>query len=512
MRSWFWLGALAVPLVFSCGPSGHQGSGGGTASGGSGGGGASAGGGGTGGGAIGGGSGGSGGGGSIGGGSGGSGGGSGGSGGGSSDGGLAACPAPSNLTRGLSWVRSNPTFVSGLSVSTIRPTPAEVTEYFHDFGATSAHLWATGLPDAIDGWADAGYPAFRYVSWVDNDGTSLVNALLLGGSPPWPGRIGYQVGDEPADLSALQSMQAGAQAVHQADPGALVILNLGPDQAKGALAGQAAAMAEFDVLSDDDYTYKKGAYQSLSGLRSAALAQGKPYWRYLDGYYDPTGTDSTTESDLRWDAWVGAVYGFTGYTWFIYQVDSSTNLASLFFADAGSYSAPQTSKFTWAAALNAQLAQLGRTLSLLKSVDVRYVAGLGALAQPAGTTALTPGAGGDPYLSSVASTTLGDALVGLFTDDCGEHYVLVQNQAHAGADFLIASQSTLTFRVTLDFSHATDPTLDQTQVQVLDPLTGQVVDQALTAAGTSGATIDFALPAGGGVLFKYKTARPFAQQ
>ena len=103
-----------------------------------------------------------------------------------------ACAAPTGLGRGQSWVRQNPMFISGLSVGMGAPPVAAVNGYYDDFHATATHLWANGLPVEATGWADAGHPGFRYVSWVDETGKSYNNALVLGGLAPLPGRIGYR--------------------------------------------------------------------------------------------------------------------------------------------------------------------------------------------------------------------------------------------------------------------------------------------------------------------------------
>ena len=182
-----------------------------------------------------------------------------------------------------------------------------------------------------------------------------------------------------------------------------------------------------------------------------------------------------------------------------------------FFTTKGVYGSARTQQFQWAATLNQQLASLGRTLSLLRSVDVRYVA---SFLQPAGTTAFTRGAGSDPYLTRVGppSGTFADVALGFFVDDCAEHYLMVQSQRHQDADFPNSSQSNTTFKVEFDFSSATDPALDRTAVLVLDPVTDVIAPRALTSTGANTASIDLVLPAGGGVLLKYKNGRPFARQ
>jgi hypothetical protein len=72
--------------------------------------------------------------------------------------------------------------------------------------------------------------AIPWLSWTQANGTSSANSLLLGGYPPDPpGRIGYQIGDEPLNLGELYQIQAGIEAVRAADPNALLIVNFSPD-------------------------------------------------------------------------------------------------------------------------------------------------------------------------------------------------------------------------------------------------------------------------------------------
>ena len=428
---------------------------------------------------------------------------------------LASCAPPSALGRGRAWTRSHPMFISALAVSAGTPPAAAVSDYFDAFKATAVHLWQTGLPSEVEGWAQSGPAAMPYVSWVNASGESSVNGLLLGGAVPKPGRIGYQIGDEPLDLATLKQIETSAKAVRAADPAALVVVNFAVSIAGGdALLAYAAQVAEIDVLSMDRYTYKKAAYSDLGKLRAAARDSGKAYWRYLDAYRAKNETDTTTESDFRWDAYVGAAYGFTGHTWFVYQIDGSNpDVVPLLF-DAPGYSAQKTPLFAWAAQVNKELRALGRAIVLLRSVDVRYVPAV-PLLLPAGTTAWAKGAGGDPYLARVSASpsgTLRDAVLGHFRDDCEEPYVLVQNATHMGAEFPSTGDQPATFRLELDFAGASDPSLDRTSLVVLDPVTGLVGTRMLTKTGTSSAAIEVTLPAGGAVLFKYKTARPFVLQ
>lgn len=423
---------------------------------------------------------------------------------------LPACPEPTGLGRGLTWVRTHPMMISAISVAMGEPDTAAVAAYFTGFHANTVHVWENGLPAEIAGWSAAGQPGFRYLSWVDVDGTSVANRQVLGGAAPLPGRIGYQIGDEPTDAASLAAIAAGAAAVKAADPDGLRIINLNSSDGANQLRTQAVQLADIDVLSYDHYTWGTGAHAGLAATRAAALAAGKPYWRYMKSYYDKTGTPAGDESDLRWDAFVGAVYGFTGYTWFVYSVEAaSTTLAPLLFTVGGDFVAPHTAAYDQVATINAQLAQLGRALVRLHSVDVSYVA---SILNVTGLPTWSAGAGGDPYLQGIELGGQSDALVGHFRDDCGEAYVMIQDQAHTDGDFPDQGTATQTLTLDLDFAAATDPSLDRTAVELLDLTTGAVTSVPLTSTGATTATLTLTLPPGGVALFKYKTARPFALQ
>jgi len=428
---------------------------------------------------------------------------------------LAQCAAPASLSRGNAWVRSHRMMVSGLSVAMGSPNAAVVNEYFDGFHGNAVHLWANGLPTEIAGWNAAGRSDFRYVSWVEADGTSAApdnagGTMLLGGAAPLPGRIGYQIGDEPGDAAALAPMLVTAAAIRAADPDALTIINVNDGDGVDGFRDQAITNASVDVLSYDHYVYRVSGYGALNKVRKAALAAGKPYWRYAQAFYYADESAESTEADLRWDAFLGPPFGYTVHTWFLYQIDAGNqDLMPLLFGAKGDYAATKTSLYAVAAALNTQLAQLGRTISLLRSVDVRYVT---TVLNLSGLDAWQKGAGGDPYLAKItAQGTARDAAVGLFRDDCDEPYVILQNVAHPGAFVPNTSASPTTFRVELDFSASTDATLDRGALVGLDLATGLSTTIVLNGAGDL-RTVDLNIPAGGIVLWKYKNARPIVRQ
>ncbi|GMU62374.1 MAG: hypothetical protein AMXMBFR34_41370 [Myxococcaceae bacterium] len=409
-------------------------------------------------------------------------------------------------------------FISGLTVVMPAPTAAQATDYFSGFHANAVHTWATGFPNEVPAWVSAGAPAqVPWLTWVNADGTSAWNGQFLGGvSAPPPGRIGYQIGDEPMDVASFQAMATGAALVRAADPNSLLIVNFAPGITSwSAIAASAASFAPFDIVSMDAYDYGKGVFKSLARARAAALANNKVWWRYLDGYFEAPNSSASTEADVRWDGYVGLAYGYTGHSWFLYQVEPGPmgTLRTAFFTTSGDYASAHTQKFAWAASVNQELANLGRAMVLLRSTDVRYVP-LSTLYQPPETVSWAPGAGGDPYLAGVApqGVLAPEAIVGHFRDDCDEPYVFVMTNAHPGGDWPNSSAANQTIRLSFDFASSTDASLDKTAVLVLDPVTGLVAPRPLTSTGANTATLDVPLRAGAGVLLKYKNARPFALQ
>ena len=446
--------------------------------------------------------------------------------------GLAPLPtAGGTLKRGLAWVRSQPMFISGVVVSMGAPPVDFVREYFEDFHATAAHLWANGLPRELDGWRAAarlGRQDFRFVSWVEKDGASLDGGKTLGGyGPNPPGRIGYQVGDEPRSLQEYRLFEAGIAAVRAADPEALVIVNFhhGVRELPEMLA-RLCANPDGDVFSYDQYDLDTRVYRNLALFREWGQRCGKPYWRYLKSFYfkDKQDVARLTASDLRWTAYTGLVYGFTGHSWFLYQIPRRDDLQPAFFVEERGFARTKTDLWYDAAAINRTLKMLGRTLTRLVSLDVRYVqVGYGpgdhwqeALsggdrqrpACPQGAPAWCPKNDPDPFLASL--WTVGSEaplLVGFFADGRGELYVMVQNLLHTHGENTEQGDETATVRLGFNFSQA-PPGFDRNHVLSFNRLTGETVAQPLFQTRDGRRFLDMPLAAGDVFLFKYATGRP----
>jgi len=443
---------------------------------------------------------------------------------GNNGGGTVVNPNTGNLPKGLAWTRSNPMFISALSVSIGAPTVAQANEYFDDFNANAVHTWGKGLPDAISGWSAANHPEFRWVAWVDNYGKSLANQQVIGGVGANPaGRIGYQIGDEPGlhgdGMTELLEIEQGINAVLQADPEALTIVNFSfwaEDFLQ--LLEYYGGQTQGDVFSYDRYAVGYNEHETMSVIRDYALKWNRPYWRYLRSYHDVPMTAGdqgakTHPSDMRWDAFLGLVYGYTGHTWFVYQAAAPHKVGSIFYDGQGGLDKAKKPLWDTVATLNQEMRHLGRAITQLKSTDVRYKASQG-LWKPDGTTAWKAGAGGDAYITQIAG---GDGIflddnefaIGYFSDDSGEQYVMIQNQNHKNAQWPINNTKNAELVVSFDFGNSPG-NVAATHLQVLNKKTGIVENHPLTSVGAGQAQLKVTLPSGDAIFFKYDTGATFA--
>ena len=419
--------------------------------------------------------------------------------------------------RAIQWTRRNPIFLSGMTIRMGAPSAGFVKTYYDQFFATSAHLWADGLPAEANAWAAARPGGFRFVSWLDSHGASLSNGQVIGGIPAnSPGRIGFQIGDEPSrscqDLGCavnhLNDMATGVNAVRSADPNALVIVNFKrSDLLEGALDHYTKHM-DGDIISYSHYSYHRGAYKGLEAVRRYARQFSKPYWCYLKSYSSPGASAGKTASDMRWDAYSGLLYGFTGFTWFVYQVNAGNEVVSNLFNHPGDLNAGRTGFWTAAAKINLGLRHMGNITRTLSSTAVRFIPAQEFL-QPEGTTNWFRGSGDDPYITKIkpaSSHHLMEISVGFFQDDAGKIYFMVQNVAHANwvTSDLVDLTHRGTVRISFDFSNAPAST-SRSHLFTVNKGTGRTQAIPLTHVEGSQGYLDIPLDPGDATLLWYDT-------
>ena len=431
-----------------------------------------------------------------------------------------APPPKPEWAPGKQWVRTHEMMISGLVVQMDAPSSSTASTYFDTFGANTAHFWQTGLPDEVGAWRASSDADYQWISWVDGDGMSSANGVVGGGVGANPdGRVAYQIGDEPRNASDLAALQTGIDAVRSTDPDALIIVNFGNAESmtdREALIETYANSMGGDIISYDQYGYDYNTYEHMAQVRRVALEHDMPYWRYLRAFSEAGDSgDWPVESDMRWDAFKGLVYGFTGHTWFLYQADPAHSLETSLFSSTGSWSASRSEWFDIAAQLNFEMINVGETITQLTSTDVRYIPSV-SLYTPDDTTDWSEGAGDDPYITGIEAIDLSiveyqDVLVGFFKDDAGEIYVMLQNPTHESADWPVMVSDEATFRVDFDFSSAPS-SLNSDRLEVLDNTSGTVGSLSLQTNGGSNRYLEVSLAAGDAILFKYATASDFVRR
>ena len=417
-------------------------------------------------------------------------------------------PVPSDWPQGFgwSWVRENETFVSGLSVRMGAPTSAAVNRYFDDFGANAVHLWQSGMPDAINAWQNE--RATRWLSWVDKNGNSSQNNQFLGGELNRTNAIGYQVGDEPRNRVEFQETLDAFGLVKAAAPNKLTVFNYTylADEIE-AFLDESCASGDVDVFSYDRYSLSNSVFETVSLFRDKAIDCGVPYWRYLASI-PVESSEYPNTSGMRWDAMLGVVFGYTGHTWFVYNIRlfEPENIPSVFFTEPDNYDSAVTPFFGLASDLNRELIVYGQAQRYLRSTDVGYYTpqSIPFVHPPEGVAPWQRGMGGDDIIQSIATSgaDIQDVMLGFYEDGYRDTYVVVMNANREGGSFPNDGSESAEVRLSLNLSGRVD--LAQNHVQVLRP-SGNIENVAL-----QNNELVLNIAAGDVVFYKYDSGNGFA--
>jgi len=383
---------------------------------------------------------------------------------------------------GLDWIRSHPTPISADLIHQANP-PAEWMDQYLDF-APALMLHYNGMNELAPWMAHS--PEAPWISWVWKDGTS--NGQVLTGEQ-YPGRIGYQIGDEPSNILELQELEQGIGAVKAQDPDGLTIINMGPGASQWVFNG-AAEIA--DVISVDCYRLNKEIYRPLGRCRQAALDANVPYWCWLDS--------RGQQSDRMWTAMTHVAFGFTGFSWFIYQTNVTEGGGSEFvaFFDApASYEALPTAAWSEAREINRILAQFGKWLPWVWAANVRYITPQSWFGIPAGMTRWTSSNTGDPHIVAIDPGG-GDLVFTWFQSVvANDGIVLLQNCRHAGGpdEYTNGTQNA---QITVAFDSSVS------KIRTFNKVNGSVGEKPVVNN-----QVEFFLPAGEALAFKYDNGIPW---
>ncbi len=454
-------------------------------------------------------------------------------------------PAPEFTTaavgssRARNWLRVHPMPITSLVATVPNPPKAVVDRYLEQFGANAVHQWKDGPPQ-VEAWLKH-RRGTGYITWLENNGNSAAwngsqfvdTGQLMGGLPGAnPGRIGYQVGDEPDSVDLVNQIISGINRVRARDPEALLFTNLSywvPDPNGMDTAGRNAIIQAYvnanegDLVSTGDYNLDIAHYTVLQTFRKAGLAKGVPYWEYLNAYIgqETECLPSHTRSDLLWQAMAGLAFGYSGHHWFLYQAaaeghESATNWGgSILNQPTGTWSSTPTSRHQIVSDVNKRLANLGKAVTRLTSTDVRFIKG-GHPLQPIDVANWSQGAGGFPHLVGVAPASGQqplEILLGFFVDEWGTRYLVVQNARHThshriGDPALPGSSSVGTIQLTFDFAGASAG-LPTDHLRVLRSVDGVRDNLPLDDVGGTLRRANIVLEAGDAVMLKYDTGKDF---
>ena len=178
-----------------------------------------------------------------------------------------------------------------------------------------------------------------------------------------------------------------------------------------------------DVLIFDHYPFLASNgmttdyYTNLEIIRRQALAANIDFWPYIQSVGFNNTNRAPSQSDLRYQIYTSLAYGAKGYIYFTYWTPASsggeTFNQGLILPDG-----TKNVSYAWAATINAEVLQLGTTLTSLTSQAVYHTGS----ALPASTTALP---GTFFWKPDDGNTPL---IISCFTDGSGRKYIMVVNR------------------------------------------------------------------------------------
>lgn len=414
--------------------------------------------------------------------------------------------AMATQTYGDWWVRNNPFYLAG-TVDNISTNTGTVATYTNTWNATGVDVFPSGA-DHITNWYEPNQ--VPWVLWVTPaaEGTDGVfQPYELRVNPNLPHRVGYHIGGEPKNQQEINEVLATAAALKAYDPDGLVYAGINTDL--GILqVQQYMSDPNIDLIMGHKYYLDDSTYVDLQRYRSLGLEHGKPYWRFMQSFFGHHQDYLFTESDFRFLGYSALTYGYTGLVWFVYNMESYQDLTPQMFVTSGTQLSfhRRTPQFEYVAGLNAEMAIIGDVTRQLRSTDVRLQLGASSGPVQPGVPAWSLGAGDDPFIRNIDQLVNDDMdiLAGFFVSSANEIYFMLQNTLHTHGD--IPSSAPGRVRVDFDFSTATSPNFDKTQIKRLSRTTGLWEAISLVSDGGDQYHADLTLSAGSADLFRYSIA------
>lgn len=377
------------------------------------------------------------------------------------------------------WLRERPLSVMA-AVYDVTPggyaaTPFDVNKYLgmnlNMVFANNNDVIATTAADAGVPW-QMGYPGSGepYPPYYQSPyQVDLINQLTARG-----GINAWMLPDEPTEAE-FQNVALSAQWMRENHPD-LLMMDAYP----------------FGGSSDSEW------FKYVMDVRQVCLSNQIPYGGWLQSFHvQDYNLRTPSESDTRYNGFTLLTAGYTMLNYYVYDEGPDSPVKGTFLDNYGN----PTAMYAYAASANAEYIKVGQSLRFLTSADVRFVAGrhtvIGNItaenSTPNGLSKWAAGAGADSHILSVSvgSGQIGSAkngLLGLFTDDDGEHYFMLTNLNHGGG--LSAATTGLSFVMTF--------ASDVDVIYRLSRITG-----APERVNLSDHILNVTLPGGTGDLFKY---------
>ncbi len=399
---------------------------------------------------------------------------------------------------GWQWVRSNPFSIQGLSEN---PLTWNISQYF-GAGMTMLNR-AEGTTYTLIRPAPYQNATWQSFLAVPEGGPVSSTETEFDELQTTSGNAGWIVGDEPSTIQMPYIAEVNSY-IRQTDTSVPIYTTATNITATAAeLYGNSSepnynytdylndfiSIMNPDILAYDYYPFESSGatgsqyMQNLMAVRTAAQANGLPYWGWVQSFGD------VSESDNRYNVYTLLTAGYTGLLYWTYDYYSSTGNGLI------DENGDPTALYSEAATTNEQAVIVGGAERFLNSTAVCFVPGYANSkvlnSTPVGLTNWVAGAGGDPYITGFSDTNIGsndNGLIGLFTDTNGEHYFMLTNLNHSAS--LSAAAATLSF--TLSFNSSINT------LWLLNSTTGQQQEIALTNN-----QLDLTLPGGTGDLFRY---------
>lgn len=247
----------------------------------------------------------------------------------------------------------------------------------------------------------------------------VVAARLAAHQAVW----GYHLGDEPFPEAVFAGIGQQFRAFEQAAPRQVPFLNM--LSTTGEFLRTYMADARPPLLSFDYYQWWWGSdryFEKLEQFREAAVRAGVPLAACFEVSANPGvewgDTSRLPDNDrrLRQSVYTSLAYGVTGIEWFHADMVFSPGAGGL------------TPVGRDVAAINHEVAPIGRALAGLRSVDVFHTAPL-----PAGTRSLPK----EHWVQTIPEERGAGVVLGMFRDAEGRDYAMVANRDYRDAQTVV---------------------------------------------------------------------------